>query len=319
MPLMKSIFSIMSPAGARGRLSILIFHRVAAQPDPIFPDEMHARRFDEVCGWLKSWFNVLPLDAAVAHLKAGTLSARAACITFDDGYADNHDVALPILMHHGLSATFFIATSFLDGGQMWNDSVIESVRHATANTLDLGELGRFDRSTPVAQAAAINAIISKVKYLSIADRMAATQRIAGAARIEPSNNLMMTSDQVKAMRRAGMQIGAHTLSHPILARLGDDEARAEIVGSKVFLEYLLGERISLFAYPNGKPGQDYLPQHVSMVQQASFDAAVSTAPGVSSRASDYFQLPRFTPWDQSQFRFGARLLSNLRHVSIRGT
>lgn len=314
----KGLLGVGSPAGHRGQLSIFIFHRVFVEQDPIFPQEMHARRFDEVCGWVKSWFNVLPLDGAVSRLREGTLPARAACITFDDGYADNHDVAMPILRRHGLSATFFIATSFLDGGRMWNDTVIESVRNAVANTLDLGELGRFDRSTPPAQAAAIDAVIRKIKYMSIPDRMVVAQRIAGAARVEPSNSLMMTSNQVKAMRQAGMQIGAHTLSHPILARLGDDEARAEIVGSKEFLEHLLGEDVSLFAYPNGKPGQDYLPQHVAMVQQTGFDAAVSTAPGVSSSASDYFQLPRFTPWDRSRLRFGIRLLFNQRHIAIRG-
>ena len=126
--LLKALFHLMSPGGARARLSVLIFHRVLPEPDPLFPDEMHARRFDVLCGWLTSWFKVLPLDEAVARLKAGTLPARAVCITFDDGYADNHHVALPILRRHGLVATFFIATGFLDGGRMWNDTVIEAIR-----------------------------------------------------------------------------------------------------------------------------------------------------------------------------------------------
>src|SRR3990167_7749886 len=107
--MLKPFFGWMSPAGAKARLSILIFHRVLPEPDPLFPQEMHARQFDAVCGWLAHWFNILPLDRAVQLLDTGTLPARAACITFDDGYADNHDVALPILLHHGLNATFFIA------------------------------------------------------------------------------------------------------------------------------------------------------------------------------------------------------------------
>jgi len=313
--IIKPLLGIVSPAGERGRLSILIFHRVFAEPDPIFPQEMHARRFDEVCGWVKSWFNVLPLDQAAAHLKAGTLPARAACITFDDGYADNHDVAMPILQRHGLPATFFIATGFLDGGRMWNDTVIESVRLSKASALDLGELGQFAISEPAEKSAAIDRIIQQIKYLPVADRLAHTERIAHAAQVQLPGNLMLTSAQVKAMRHAGMQIGAHTLSHPILSRLDDNEASAEIKGSKDFLEQLLSERVGLFAYPNGKPGQDYLTQHVSMVRQAGFDAAVSTAPGVSLAATDHFQLPRFTPWDKSRVRFGSRLIANLRHIS----
>ncbi len=310
--LIKSLLQIVTPAGQRGRLSILIFHRVAPQPDPIFPDEQHARRFDKTCGWLKSWFNVLPLDAAAAHLNTGTLPARSACITFDDGYADNHDVAMPILQRHGLPATFFIATGFLDGGRMWNDTVIESVRLTKSSTLDLGELGCFAVSTPAEKAAAIGAIIGKIKYLPVAERLAAAQGIANAAQVDPPNNLMMTSAQVKAMRHAGMQIGAHTLSHPILARLSDEQALAEIKGSKDFLEQLLGKRVGLFAYPNGKPGEDYLPASVEVVQSLGFDAAVSTQWGASRTGDDPFQIKRFTPWDKTRLRFGARMLANLR-------
>src|ERR1035437_9290941 len=95
--LLKPLFHVLSPARSKARLSVLIFHRVSLDPDPLFPDEMYAARFNEVCGWLGSWFNVLPLDQAVAHLNTGTLPARAACITFDDGYADNFHVAMPIL------------------------------------------------------------------------------------------------------------------------------------------------------------------------------------------------------------------------------
>ena len=309
--LIKALLGVSSPAGRRGHLSILIFHRVFAEPDPIFPQEMHARRFDAVCSWLKSWFNVMPLDAAVAHLKAGTLSARAACITFDDGYADNHAVALPILNKHGLPATFFIATGFLDGGRMWNDTVIESVRHTKASMLELDQLGCFSVNTPAEKAAAIGAIIGKIKYLPVAERLVAAHRIADAAQVTPANDLMMTSAQVKAMRQAGMQIGAHTVSHPILARLSDEQARDEIKGSKEFLEQLLGERIGLFAYPNGKPGEDYSPQTVAVVRGLEFDAAVSTHWGAARPGTDMFQLPRFTPWDKGKIRFGARLMTNV--------
>lgn len=311
---LQPLFQWLSPAGVGARLTVLIFHRALPAPDPIFPDEMHARRFDETCGWLKSWFNMLPLDAAVAHLRDGTLPARAACITFDDGYADNHDVALPILQRHGLPATFFIATGFLDGGRMWNDTVIESVRHTMATTLDLGELGRFAVGTPAEKAAAIGAIIGKIKYLPVAERLDAAQRIASAAHVNPPNNLMMTSLQVKAMRQAGMQIGAHTVSHPILARLSNELVRAEIKGSKDFLEHLLGERVGLFAYPNGKPGEDYVPASVDVVRSLGFDAAVSTQWGAFRAGDDPFQIKRFTPWDQTRLRFGARLLINLHRA-----
>lgn len=314
MTLLTPLFHLMSPAGPRARLPVLIFHRVLPEPDPLFPDELHARRFDEVCGWLKSWFNVLPLDQAVARLKAGTLPARAACITFDDGYADNHHVALPILQRHGLSATFFIATGFLDGGRMWNDTIIETIRGSATPLLDFSSLGlgQYPVRTLDEKKATIAVLINQIKYWPVAERISITEQLAHLAQVQPPDDLMMTTHEVKAMRHAGMQIGAHTVSHPILARLTEEQARKEIGDSKIFLEQLLGERVGLFAYPNGKPGEDYMPQSVEVVRYLGFDAAVSTEWGASRMGDDLLQIRRFTPWDQTRLKFGSRLLANLR-------
>lgn len=307
-------FQRASPAGIDARLSVLIFHRVLREPDPLFPDEMHARRFDALCGWLAAWFNVLPLDQAVARLNDGTLPAGAACITFDDGYADNFHVAMPILRRHGLTATFFIATGFLDGGLMWNDTVVESVRRSTLTTLDLTSLGLgvHTLGSNDRRRVLIDSLLGQIKYQSVQKRICITGQIAALSQVELPKTLMMSSGEVKFMRQAGMQIGAHTISHPILANLSDDQARSEILGSKRFLEDLLGERIGLFAYPNGKPGDDYTSKSVDLVRGGSFDAAVSTQWGTSRGGDDMFQIRRFTPWDRSKLRFGLRLLNNLR-------
>lgn len=312
----KNLFSLLSPAGRGGRLSILIFHRVLPVADPIFPSEMDATRFDAMCQWLAAWYQVLPLDEAVTRLKSDTLPARACAITFDDGYADNRHVAMPILQRHGLCATFFIATGFLDGGRMWNDTVIESVRLSPLPSLALQDVlgAGFESvaiSTTEEKRSAIDAIIGRIKYLPVEERAALVDRIAKHARVALPSDLMMTSDEVREMRQGGMQIGAHTVSHPILARLDATQARAEIGSSKEFLEGLLGERVGLFAYPNGKPHTDYAHESVAIVRGLGFDAAVSTAWGAARSGTDIFQIPRFTPWDRTKLRFGARMAGNL--------
>lgn len=313
---LKGIAGLLAPGGPRGRLSILIFHRVLPQADPLFPEEPDGRRFDEVLSWIADWFQVIPLDDAVARLRAGTLPARALAITFDDGYADNAAVALPILQRHGMAATFFIATSFLNGGRMWNDTVIESVRNFSGNVLDLNEegFGTFPVETVAQRRAAIDALLPRIKYLEPARRLEAVDSVARRAGAGVPNDLMMTSEQVRQLHRAGMQIGAHTCSHPILANLPDDVANQEITDSKAVLEALVDQRVALFAYPNGKPGKDYLPQHVDMARAAGFDAAVSTAHGVSCAVTDPCQLPRFSPWDFGRLKYGARMLANLRNI-----
>jgi peptidoglycan/xylan/chitin deacetylase (PgdA/CDA1 family) len=318
MSMTRALLSALSPAGPRARLSVLIFHRVLFEPDPLFPGEPDRVRFDTVCGWLKRWFNVLPLDAAVQRLQLGTLPSRAAAITFDDGYADNCAVAMPILQRHGLSATFFVASGFLDGGRMWNDTVIESIRRTAQPTLDLTdllELPPLPLDTLERRRAAIDAVVAAVKYLDPARRQALVESIAARARITLPTDLMMSSSQVRALRAGGMDVGAHTSSHPILARLSRAEARDEIVAGKRTLENILGQTVPLFAYPNGKPGEDYSDETVELAREAGFAAAVSTARGAARQGADVFQLPRFTPWDRSGWRFGARLVANLRHAA----
>lgn len=309
---------LLSPAGHRGKLSVLMFHRVLPRVDPLFPGEADVRRFDETLCWVGKWFDVLPLGRAVEHLAAGTLPARALAITFDDGYADNHDVALPLLARHGFPATFFIAADFLDGGRMWNDTIIESVRRFDGETLDpdLPGVGQLDLSSIAARSAAIERLLRELKHLPPAIRAAHTERIAKACRTALPDDLMMRSTQVRALRAAGMEIGAHTLSHPILAALDAPTAQREIEGGKELLEGLLQEPVELFAYPNGRPDRDYAAEHVEMVRAAGFKAAFSTAPGAADRASAIFELPRFTPWDRTELRFGLRLVANLCRTRV---
>jgi len=308
----RSLLSLCSPGGKRG-LSILIYHRVLPVKDALFPGEVDRREFSDQMALLKSRFNVLPLAQAVAMAKRGSLPPRAAAITFDDGYADNAELALPVLREHGLHATFFVASGFLNGGRMWNDSVIELVRRTPDEVLDASALGlgvHALRSVAERQRA-IPALIGQLKYLPMVERLEKVERLAALAHCALPDDLMMTTAQVRALRAAGMDIGAHTVNHPILARLPDAQAREEIAQGKLALEDILGEKVVLFAYPNGKPGEDYLPQHVTMARDLRFEGAVSTAWGASRGEPDPFQLPRFTPWDRNRLRFLLRLARNL--------
>ena len=312
----KSLIGWRSPAGLQARLSILIFHRVLPQPDALFPGELHALQFERICSWLNAWFNVLPLDEAARRLIEGGLPERAAAITFDDGYADNEEIALPILQRHGLNASFFVATGFLDGGRMWNDTLIEAVRACLTDVLDLsdtvaGSLGKLPLVSLEMRRHAIQRLIKAIKYLPQPVRDTWVAAVAQRSGAQLPGNLMMRSEQVRSLHRAGMRIGGHTVSHPILARVDPESARREITAGRETLQALLDDDVTLFAYPNGKPGADYQPVAVQMVREAGFAAAVSTAWGAARAGDDPYQLPRFTPWDRSRGRFGLRLWRQL--------
>ena len=293
-------------------LSILIYHRVVPEPDPLVPEQVCAKEFDWQLAVLGRWFTVLPLREAAARLRGGTLPVRSACVTFDDGYADNVSVAVPILRRRGVPATFFLATSFINGGRMWNDSVIETFRRAQGDTLDARCIGldTLNISTIDLRRRAIERVLAALKYLPLEERQRRVEEFCADTSHGLPSDLMMTAEQVRHLHACDMEIGAHTVTHPILARLDAEQAGNEIRDSKSRLEAITGAPIALFAYPNGKPGRDYRPEHVGMVREMGFEAAVSTAWGVAHAASDPFQLPRFTPWDRTPGKFLLRLLHN---------
>lgn len=281
------------------RLSVLIFHRVTPEPDPLFPYEMHARRFDALLRRVSAAFRVMTVGEAHAALSNGSLPRRALAITFDDGYADNAEVALPILQRHGLKATFFVATHFLDGGRMWNDTVIEAIRLSTRPQIDLQQLGlgSFELGSTEKRRRAIDAVLPRIKYMSLSQRETALSLVLESCG-QPTlpADLMMRSEHVRQLHAAGMEIGGHTARHPILTEVSDDEARNEIVEGREALQRLIGAPVDVFAYPNGRPGRDYDARHVAIVRELGFRCAVSTAPGFVGTRHDAFQWPRGTPW-----------------------
>lgn len=311
---LRNALSLVSPGGERAKLSILIYHRVRPTPDPLNPGTPDVRTFDWQMALLARHFEVLPLREAGQRLREGRLPRRAACITFDDGYADNLTEALPILQRHGLPATFFVATGFLDGGRMFNDTLTEFVRALPEGECDLAPAGlgtqRIDSIE--SRRRLLNTLIGHFKYQALDERRDAVEALAASHGISLPDDLMMRSDQLRALHAsAGVEIGGHTRNHPILARLEPDAAHEEIKRGKSDLEASLGAPIRLFAYPNGRPGKDYRAEHVDMVKSCGFELAVSTTPSAATATSDWYQLPRYTPWDQTPLRFAMRMLRTL--------
>jgi len=303
-----TVASLLGPGG-RGLL-VLIYHRVLAVPDPLSEGDVDATRFAGQMDLLASCFSVLPLSEALERLPSGSLPPRAVSVTFDDGYADNLEVALPIMRRYGVRATVFVASSYLDGGLMFNDAVIQAVRQAPAR-VDLSDLGFGVLDLPDVQSrrAAIGRLIGELKYRPPAERreraMEMLERTGGSA-----PQLMLTTRQVRALRDAGVEIGAHTATHPILTRIEPATAREDMAQSKDVLEGILGEPVRLFAYPNGRPCRDYDARHVTMARELGFAAAVSTAWGAAYPDCDLFQVPRVAPWDATATRYSTRLVKS---------
>jgi peptidoglycan/xylan/chitin deacetylase (PgdA/CDA1 family) len=300
---------LMGAGAVQRRLSVVLFHRVLNRLDPLLAHEPDVARFDAQVRWLRDTFTLLPLGAALEHLYAGTLPAGALSITFDDGYHDNAEQALPVLQALGVPATFFITTRYLDGGMMWNDRVTAALRHwpepmidLTAHGLGLVELGT-DR------AAALHALLPCVKYLPYGEREALADELFERS-AAPAARMMMDATAIRSLCEAGMEIGGHTVSHPILCKLSAHAAEREIADNKRTLENIAGHQLTLFAYPNGRPRHDYDSQHLDILRACGYRYALTTSAGTASAACDPLQIPRFTPWDRGREKYLIRMLAN---------
>lgn len=308
--LIRAAGSMFTPFQDADRLCVLNYHRILAQPDPLFDDEPTVETFRWQMRLLARYFNVLTLPEAIARLGAGRLPPRAVCITFDDGYRSTHDLALPVLNEFGLPATVFVSTAYLDSGTMWNETIADAVRRLPDGAVDLSAagLGVRELRTGTNRRDLLNELTAHAKYLPPPERLALTERLMAMVGGGRGDGLMLTPEMIRTMAAQRFEIGAHTVSHPILTSLTDEAARHEIEQGKRDLEAITGTPVRYFAYPNGKVGKDFDERHKEMVRAAGFTAAFSTEVGAAVRGRDLFQLPRSRPWDTKPFLFGLRLL-----------
>ena len=303
----KFLFKIVSSGQC---LPVLIYHQVLPEVDPMRPFEINRAQFEKQMQWVSSYFNPVPLYEGIERLKSQQLKPGSIAVTFDDGYENNYSVALPIMKKYGVHGTFFVASDFLNGGVMWNDAILEAVRGMQPGSFDLTHLGLSKYSIPESNArfeVALD-ILSSLKHLPFEERHKKVEIITANTKLP--GDLMMTSDMVRGLDQQGMEVGGHTKSHPILTTLDSIGVEEQIKGNKEYLEGVIGHKLRCFAYPNGKPGQDYDLSISSIVNKVGYELAVSTSAGVGRANTDMYQFPRYTPWRRSRVPFLMQMVRN---------
>jgi peptidoglycan/xylan/chitin deacetylase (PgdA/CDA1 family) len=260
------------------------------------PFEVDVQTFRRQMASLKRWNNVVSLRDGARRLRDQTLPSRAVAVTFDDGYQDNFRNAMPILRDLQIPATIFVATGFTGKGTMFNDLVIEAVSQCTSDSIEVPGLDQkiLLGNDVEERRRAVARILEQIKYLPLDERQAIAESLAASVGADSGHTPMMTREEIRAVRNQGVEIGAHTVRHPILRELGDDDARNEIYSSKAELEEILNEEVAGFAYPNGRPGRDFEQRDVDLVRRAGFEYAVTTDWAAGQVDSDPFRLPRIS-------------------------
>jgi peptidoglycan/xylan/chitin deacetylase (PgdA/CDA1 family) len=285
---------------------ILAYHRVAVvERDPhglcVVPD-----RFAEQVEYLQRHVDVVPLHA----VRDGGSGMRVA-VTFDDGYVDNASVAKPVLESLGVPATFFITAGMIDTGrEFWWDR-LESLLLGTPATkilLDVeieGQRRHLDLSNEAARRREHDSLHRELRVLP-ADRIErALRNLASAVESPPSDretHRPLSVQELKGLSSGLLAIGAHTVTHPLLAARSVTDQGTEIVRGRQMLEQAIGQTVSTFSYPFG--GNDaFSDQTVRLVEDAGYVLACTGLPGSVSRKTHPLRLPRHfvRDWGVAQF------------------
>ncbi len=182
------------------------------------------------------------------------LKRMHAVITFDDGYLDNYELALPVLKAHRCSALFFLVTSYVGSAAIpWWDEIAYLVRNSTKQTLSLKLPYPLRVNLAPDREIAIWEVLRHYKHRENLDGAAfiAHLRSEAACSVPQTGRRFLSWEEAGRMQEAGMTIGSHTISHPVLSQCSATDQQIELTQSKLQIERRLGGRVHSIAYPVG--------------------------------------------------------------------
>ena len=241
--------------------------------------EITARMFEKHVDWIASRFEIISLDDFGSITQRRKKSKPLAAITFDDGYSDVYHHAFPILKRKGIPAAFFVVTDLV--------GTSEPPLHERLHAL----LARSGAADPFAMTRFELARLSQQELLNVIHELERTIDIGEEWRV-PLKPLDW--NMLREMRDAGMTIGSHTRSHPVLTREIYDRVRNEAEESRRAIEKHVGTKATCFAYPNGSFNRTV----VDTVHDAGYDFAFTICRHRDER-NPQLTIPRKMFWERS--------------------
>ena len=286
----------------RPRVFILVYHRVLPDRSRFDPYGVviSETTFRSQVEHVKTNFPVITLGELARQYKEGRYEAPIqAILTFDDGYLDNYTYAFPVLNQLSVQATFFLITDIVGTERpLWDYELGRAVLRSpkrNVHSLDLPFLGKMIRLTSESDLAWLTKLNEGLKSLIDSQRRPALRSLCQQYDFAPDStpecDRSLAWDQVAEMQDSGMEIGAHSCSHPSLARISTEAATLEIERSKVVIESKLGKPCRSFAFPYGSD-RDFNDGLIQHVEKTGYDSCVLNVHGYNCVSTSRFRLRR---------------------------
>jgi peptidoglycan/xylan/chitin deacetylase (PgdA/CDA1 family) len=315
------------------RALILLYHRVAELPSDPQLLCVKPQHFAEHLKLLRKHYQPMPLLHLVQALQDGHVPDRSVVITFDDGYADSLYNARPLLERYDIPAIVFVTTGHVgQQREFWWDELERLFLQPGAlpealclevngnHQWELGEMAHYgeeayerhrhwnvgDKHDPTPRQHLYRSLCQLLRPLPDEERRKLLNELLAWAGAElmarPTHRALSPEEVIRLTEGELVEVGAHTVTHPILSALPAAIQRSEIRGSKARLEEILGRPVTSFAYPYGSRS-DYTAETVALVRRAGFSCACANFADMVWQRADPFQLPRVVvrDWDGDEF------------------
>ena len=287
-------FDLVHRTLGKNRLTVLAYHRIVnhtARDFDTFRPNVSATPagFATQLDYLQSRFNVVSAEQIVRYLKGdGNLPSYPLFLTFDDGYRDNFENAVPALTQRKMPATIFLATNYVENSRPFDwDMAAYCFHHTEMKEATLPHWGVAKWNGQLSREKLTKQWLEQLKKLPEHKRQQAVDSLPNLLDVtvkdESFQRMHLSWEQVRQAQNAGISMGAHTKTHPILTKVPAERAHEEIVGSIQRIKNETGQPVQLFAYPNGL-SNDFSPRIQKLVKDAGISAAFSLLAGPTDLA-----------------------------------
>ena len=301
----------------RDSVLIAIYHDVLPtgfpEGNPLFGMTVSVEEFTWQIRYFKKHYNPISFEQFSDWYFGGhALPPRPVLITFDDGHANNLRFALPVLQQEKMTAVCFVLTGELgSSGPTWFEDAYYRLMFSKGRNWRLRNGECLPLETGEQRAAACGRFFCLCRTLSEAEQKQELESLQSQLPAERLDRELggrfdsLSADDIRRLSENGIEIGSHTITHPILGALKPENARCEIADSKAALERLLEKPVRAFAYPFGAPGLDFTARDEALVKESGYSLAFAGEGGFVTRSSRQFALPRVGIGRMTRAQFAA--------------